>query len=102
MRWSPALPPPSGPTRRRWREPELFKPLGVDREDQRVERHDEPGKEIVVDMPRPGLGDGPHQTVLVKGDAFDPGGHGIAALDRAGRRVEPVELAPSGIAARHP
>src|SRR5271170_6732543 len=102
MRWSSASRPRSEPTRRRWRGRELFEALGVDREDQREERHDRRGKEIVVDMPRPGFGNGPHQTIRIKGDALDPGGHRVAVLDRAGRRIEPVELAPPGMTARDP
>jgi len=53
-------------------------------------------------MARSGFGDGPHEAALIEGDAFDPRSDGVAALDRAGRGIEPVEFTPAVMTARDP
>ena len=55
---------------------------------------------IVVDMSRPGLGHRPQSARIAEGDALGTGRDFIAALRRAGNRVEPVERVPVPIATR--
>ena len=57
---------------------------------------------MVVDMPRPGLRHRPQSPGTTEGNALGAGRDFIAALRRAGLRVEPVERAPAPIAARDP
>src|SRR6202047_2289182 len=80
----------------------LLQAREVEREDQRKKGFEQTEEGMVVDMPRPGLRHRPQSPGTAEGNDLGAGRDFIAALRRAGRRIEPVERAPAPIAARDP
>jgi hypothetical protein len=74
----------------------------VEREHQREKRLEQTKEGMVVEMPRPGLRHRPQSAGIAEGEALRTGCDFIAALGRAGYRVEPIERAPVPIAACDP
>src|SRR6202035_3851281 len=81
---------------------ESLQPGRVDREDQRIERHDQRQPALVVEMAGAGFRHRPQAPAAIEGDALDARRYLVFALDLSGCCIEAVEFAPAQIAARDP